>query len=365
VKPYEPMHLPLDCIDWSAHVTLVGQANVAIGRYDGMLHGIINPSVLLSPLTTQEAVLSSRIEGSQATVVEVLQYQADAQQPLDPDRRADIQEILNYRLAIAEAVRDFQTRPFSLNLLKQLHAILLDSVRGRDKSPGRFRRRQNWIGPFGEGIERATYVPPVWEQVEPALHNWEEYVHAEERDPLVQLALVKAQFELIHPFEDGNGRLGRMLIPILLFEKGILSNPVFYLSAYLDRHRDAYVGRLLAISEQGDWNGWVTFFLTALAEQAVENTVKTRKIMSLYERMKAEVPRTIHSQYIVQAIDALFDRPVFQIPDFGTRSGIPKHSALRILNELRSNGIVRDLRLKQGRRGAILSFPDLLEIVEG
>ncbi len=154
-------------------------------------------------------MLSSRIEGTQATVVEVLQYQADAQLPMDPTRSSDIQEILNYRLAIAQAVADFQTRPFSLNLLKQLHATLLDSVRGRDKSPRQIpAASRTGSVPYGEPIERATFVPPVWEQVEPALYNWEEYLHADEKDPLVQLAVVKAQFELIHPFRDGNGTAG-------------------------------------------------------------------------------------------------------------------------------------------------------------
>ena len=365
MKPYEPQRLPLDCIDWPAHVTLIGQANAALARYDGMLQSIINPAILLSPLTTQEAVLSSRIEGTQATLGEVLQFEVGGPEPDDPSRRADVLEILNYRRAMAEAVTELKTRPFSLNLLRRLHAILLDSVRGRDKSPGRFRRAQNYIAPPGEPIERAIYVPPSWEQVETGMGNWEEYYHAKEKDPLVQLAVVKAQFELIHPFLDGNGRLGRMLVPIHLFEQGVLSNPVFYLSAYLERHRNVYYERLRAISGQGDWNGWVAFFLTALVEQALDNTLKTRKIIALYDRLKAEVPEIIRSQYVMQAIDALFDRPIFQTSDFAGRSGISRDSAFRILNALKQNGIVHELRPKRGRRGAILAFSELLEITEG
>jgi Fic family protein len=364
VNPYEPRQLPLDCIDWSAHVTLIGQANAALARYDGMLQSIVNPSVLLSPLTVQEAVLSSRIEGTQASMEEVLQFEADSREPVDPSRRADIQEILNYRRAMAQAVAELEKRPFSLNLLKQLHAILLDSVRGRDRSPGRFRRVQNYVAPPGEPIQRATYVPPVWEQVEPAMDNWERYFHADERDPLVQLAIAKAQFELIHPFMDGNGRLGRMLVPIFLFEKRLLSSPMFYLSAYLEEHRDVYYDRLRAISQEGHWNGWVAFFLTAMVEQARNNTSKTLEIMSLYERMKSDIPRSTHSQYAIQAIDALFGRPIFRRADFVQHSGIPRDSARRIFDVLRKEGVIEELRPASGRRGAVMAFPELLRITK-
>jgi len=329
-----------------------------------MLQSIVNPSVLLSPLTTQEAVLSSRIEGTQASMEEVLEFEADSREPTDPSRRADIQEILNYRRAMAQAVEDLETRPFSLNLLKSLHAILLDSVRGRDRSPGRFRQVQNYVAPPGEPIERATYVPPVWEQMEPAMDNWERYLHADEKDPLVQLAIAKAQFELIHPFMDGNGRLGRMLVPIFLFEKRLLSSPMFYLSAYLEEHRDVYYHRLRAVSQEDDWNGWVAFFLTALVEQARSNLVKTQRIMALYERMKTEVPKATRSQYAIQAIDALFDRPVFQTSDFAARVGVSKSTAERILRQLREAGIVHALRPQLGRRAAVVVLTELVQIVE-
>jgi Fic family protein len=364
VKPYEPKQLPLDCIDWPAHVTLIGQANAALARYDGMLQSIVNPSVLLSPLTTQEAVLSSRIEGTQASMEEVLQFEADSQEPIDPSRRADIQEILNYRRAMAQAVSDLENRPFSLNLLRSLHATLLDSVRGRHQSPGRFRRVQNYVAPPGEPIERATYVPPVWQQVEPAMDNWERYLHGDEKDPLVQLAIAKAQFELIHPFQDGNGRLGRMLVPVFLFEKRLLTRPMFYLSAYLEQHREVYYHRLQAISQQDDWNGWVAFFLTALVEQARSNFLKTRKIMLLHERMKEYIPQATHSQYAIHAIDALFDRPIFQTSDFAARVGVSKSTADRILRKLKETGIVHELRPRRGRRAAVMVFTELVQIVE-
>src|SRR4030042_1620362 len=288
MEPYKPKNLPLDCIDWAAHVTLIGQANAALARYDGMLQSIVNPSVLLSPLTTREAVLSSRIEGTQANIEEVMRYEADSREPIEASRLADISEIINYRKAMNHAVDSLKTSPCCLNLMKELHFILLDSVRGRDKARGEFRRTQNYIGRPGDPIEKASFIPPVWEDVEQSMSAWEKYLHAEEKDRLVQLAIAKAQFELIHPFLDGNGRIGRILIPVFLFEKGLLSSPMFYLSSYLEEHRDEYYERLLAISRRNDWNGWIRFFLTAVRDQAGINAEKTRSITALYDRMKDE-----------------------------------------------------------------------------
>jgi len=362
---YQPLPLPLRDVDWATHVPMIGRAHAALARYDGMLQSIVNPTVLLSPLTNQEAVLSSRIEGTQASLEEVLAFEADGLQAAEPARQADIQEIINYRRAMLYAVEHLQTRPFSLNLLKELHHILLDSVRGRDKSKGNFRRTQNYIAPTGQPIEQATYIPPAWDQVEPAMRNWELYLHADEKDRLVQLAIIKAQFELIHPFLDGNGRLGRMLVPLYLYEHGLLSSPVFYVSAYLETHRAIYYQRLLAISQQGDWNAWIAFFLSALVAQAEANTTQARQILTLYDRMKREVPQLTRSQFAVQAIDALFDRPVFQSSDFVSRSGIPRVSALRILSRLKEGGIIRDLRAGSGRRAAVMFFAELLGITGG
>lgn len=329
-----------------------------------MLQGIVNPGVLLSPLTTQEAVLSSRIEGTQASMEEVLEYEADPQEPVEPSKQADIQEIINYRRAINHAVSSFKERPLCLNLLKELHAVLLDSVRGRNKAPGEFRQVQNYIGPPNIPLEQATFVPPSVDLLGPSLENWEKYCQYEEKDHLVQLAIVKAQFELIHPFLDGNGRIGRMLVPIFLFEKGILSSPMFYLSAYLEANRDTYFQRLQAISKTGDWNGWINFFLTALLEQAEINATKTRGILDLYDRMKKDIPETTRSQYAINALDAMFDRPIFSSSDFIVRSGIQRESAMRILRILKESGLIFELRPSRGRRPAILVFKELIRITE-
>ncbi len=363
-EPYSPRQLPLDTIDWGAHVSLIAQANAALARYDGILEVMVNPALLLSPLTTQEAVLSSRIEGTQATLEEVLEFEADPKRKIEPTKYADIQEIINYRHAMQLAVKKLKDRPLCLNLIKELHAILLDSVRGANKARGEFRRIQNWIGSPGCPIEEATFIPPSPDILSQALDNWERYIHYEEKERLVQLAVVKAQFELIHPFLDGNGRIGRMLVPLFLYEKKLLSQPMFYLSAYLERNREQYYQALSAISEKGDWNGWIRFFLTALIEQAKENTRKARAILELYEEMKQQVPVLTRSQYAIQAIDTLFERSLFRSTDFIQRSGIPKDSAFRIINELKKAGIICTLREGKGRRAAILAFYRVLEITE-
>ncbi len=366
MEPYVPDTLPLDSIDWAAHVSLIGQANAALARYDGMLQGIVNPSVFLAPLTTQEAVLSSRIEGTQASMEEVLEYEADPQEAVEPSKSADIQEIINYRKAMGQAVESLEKRPFCLNLIKELHAVLLDSVRGRDKAPGQFRRTQNYIGSPGVPIEQATFVPPAPDRLAQALDNWEKYLHFDEKDGLVQLAVVKAQFEIIHPFLDGNGRLGRMLIPLFLYDKKLLSSPMFYLSAYLEANRETYLTRLEGISQKHDWNGWIQFFLIAVVKQAAVNIDRVRGMLRLYENMKSRMVEITHSQFAIQALDAIFSRPIFRGADFPTISGIPtKQTAASLVRQLQEAGILKVLQPAKGRRSAMLGFPELINLVEG
>jgi len=362
-KPYSPGKLPPEPIEWSTHIPLIAQANAALARYDGILETMVNPALMLSPLTTQEAVLSSRIEGTQATLEEVLEFEANPASQVEPSKRADIQEIINYRTAINRAVELLEKRPICLNLILELHGILMDSVRGANKARGQFRKTQNWIGPPGCSMEEATFIPPVPDVLPYALDKWEKYIHADEKDRLVQLAIVKAQFELIHPFLDGNGRIGRMLIPLFLFEKKLLSKPMFYLSAYLERNRDQYYKALNAISEKDDWNGWIQFFLTAVAEQSMENIKKARAIFNLYEKVKQDVPAITRSQYAVQVIDALFRRPVFSIADFANRSGIPLPTAKRIVENLKKEGLLKSLSEGKGRKAGNWVFAPILTIV--
>ncbi len=363
MEPYVPQPLPLAGLDYARIIGKVGPANAALARYDGLLQSVINPGVMLSPLTNREAVLSSRIEGTQATVDEVLEFEAGLE--FGGEKAKDIQEIVNYRKTLTIASEVLVDRPITLPLVRQMHAVLMDSVRGADKTPGEFRRDQNWIGPLDCTIEQASFVPPSPLQLLDHLQAWEAYLAVNDFDLLVQVALVHAQFELIHPFKDGNGRIGRLLIPLFLYQKRALASPMFYLSEYLEAHRDLYYARLQGISRAGDWTAWIEFFLEALIQQAQANIERVRDILALYARMKQQITELTRSQHAITVLDALFDRPIFQSSDFVQRSGIPKQTALPFLRKLRDAGVLHPLREKSGRRSAILAFTELLNRAEG
>lgn len=363
MTPYEPDMLPLDGLDYRRLLSLVGDANAELARYDGLLQGIVNPSIMLSPLTNEEAVLSSKIEGTQATVDEVLEQEAGILK--EGEKAKDIQEIINYREALRTSHHYLEDRPITLSFVRELHKILLNSVRGQDKTPGEFRKDQNWIGKYGCTIEQASFVPPNPLQLQDHLEAWQRYMASNDVDLLLQTAVVHAQFELLHPFKDGNGRIGRILIPLFLYHKKKLSQPMFYLSSYLEAHREEYYVRLQNISREGDWNGWIAFFLTAITEQSRHNNAKVKAIMGLYDRMKNRVHDTTHSQYTVHLLDAIFDRPIFETTDFIRRTGIHKPTAMGLLRQLKTADILCELRPGSGRRAAVLCFPELLNIAEG
>lgn len=363
---YHDGRFPPAELDWSRLLPLIGPANAAIARYDGALGGVPDPNVLLSPLTAQEAVLSSRIEGTQATLGEVLEFEAEGDLfDESTPKKADIREVLNYRAALNEAVRLLDELPLSQRLIKQTHKVLMRGVRGHNKSPGEYRRIPNWIGSPDCSIEEARFVPCGADRLPQAMDAWESYLHAMAPDRLVQLAIIHAEFEAAHPFLDGNGRLGRLIVPIFLFTSGLLSRPTFYLSAYLESHRDEYYDRLLAVSRDDDWTGWCEFFLRALISQAEQNQSKVQKILALYRERKDWIVGVTRSQYAVRGLDWIFARPIFKTSDFVGSADIPRPTANRILREVRNNGLLREVRPASGRRAAILAFPELLNIVEG
>lgn len=351
-------------LDWPRLIPYLGPAAAAVARYDGMLAAVPNPSVLLSPLTTQEAVLSSRIEGTQATMGEVLEFEA-GQQATSPERREDIQEVLNYRAAMREAVGLLTELPLSQRVIREAHKVLLEGVRGQNKSPGDYRRIPNWIGPAGCSMEDARFVPIDADKLPGAMSAWEKYAHSDAPDKLVQLAILHAEFEVLHPFLDGNGRLGRMLVPLFLWQKDLIRQPMFYISAYFEARRDEYYDGLLAISKEGNWTGWCRFFLEAVRSQAEDNLVKVQGILALYNEMKVRVPEMTRSQYAIRALDWIFERPIFRTSDFIGSAGIPGPTARRFLRVLRDEGILRELVASRGRRAAVLDFPALLNIAEG
>ena len=313
MKPYIPDTLPLDCLDIGRLIRRVGPANAAIARYDGLLQSVVNPLVMLSPLTQREAVLSSRIEGTQATVDEVLEFEAGIE--FDPEKTNDIQEVVNYRKTPRLASESLNEQPITLFLLKQMHGILMDSVRGAGKSPGQFRIKQNLIGSTGCTMETAKFVPPDPFQLPIHLQAFEDYIGSSDIDTLIQCAVVHAQFEILHPFEDGNGRIGRLLIPLFLFQKRTLASPMFYLSEYLEEHRELYYERLRAIGTEGGWTAWVEFFLEAIEKQALANSERVLGILRLYNEMKTRVGEITHSQYSPTILDALFDLSLIHISE--------------------------------------------------
>lgn len=363
-EPCKPDTLPLVDLDWRRLLPLVGRANAALARYDGMLQTLPNPAVLLSPITVNEAVLSSRIEGTQATLDEVLEYDAGIEAP--ENRRGDIEEISNYRVAVQIAEAELAERPLSLSLVKSVHQRLMQGVRGRDKSPGAFRNDQNWIGRTGATIDRARFIPPSPLILPLALENWQAYLGNQDEDPIIQTAVAHAQFEILHPFKDGNGRIGRMLIPLILYQRQALSRPMFYLSEYLEAHRDDYYDHLLAITEDGNWQGWIEFFIGALIIQAEANLEKVRSIRDLYEEMRRRFVEVTHSQFAMSAVDTFFARPVIRATDFRKLAGFnTRVTANNMLRQLEAAGLIRRAREGNGPISAIYTLPALVNITEG
>ena len=367
MQPYTPDALPLVNLDYRLLLPMVGQANAALARYDGLLQGIPNPAVMLSPLTTQEAVLSSKIEGTQATVDEVLQQEAGLIQ--EGEKFKDIQEISNYRQALYSAREYLKDYPIRLGFVRELHRVLMSSVRGQDKTPGEFRLDQNWIGKHGCTMEAASFVPPNPLQLPDFLQAWEQYLDSNDVDFLLQTAVVHAQFELLHPFKDGNGRIGRILIPLFLYQKRALSQPMFYLSEYLENNREAYYFHLKAISAEGDWNGWIAFFLQAIVTQAAQNSTRVTAIQALYEEMKLAIQTATRSQYAVHVLDAIFSKPIFRSSDLTAQLfrdfGVHEKTTPGLLRQMKEAGILRELQASSGRRPATLCFPRLVNLAEG
>ena len=354
-------------IDWARLIPLIGPANAALARYDGTLKGIPNAAVLLSPLMTQEAVLSSKIEGTQATMGEVLKFEAEGEHgsALGEDKRGDIEEVLNYRKAMSRSVELLKELPLCQRVVCEAHKVLLHGVRGQNKAPGDYRRVPNWIGAPGCSIEEAKYIPISADRLPEAMGAWEKYIHADAPDQLAKLAVLHAEFEALHPFLDGNGRLGRMLVPLFMARQGLLEKPMFYISAFFEKNREEYYERLLAVSRDGAWTAWVEFFLKAVIDQAQENQKKATAILDLYNISKERFAVLTKSQYSIRALDFVFHQPIFRSTNFVEKSRIPRPTAMRISKLLRDNKILVPLREGKGRREGILAFPALLRIVDG
>ncbi|MDR0292145.1 MAG: Fic family protein [Elusimicrobium sp.] len=361
MKPFIPQKLPINNLDWQELIGFCDGASSNIYRYDGLLEGMINPEILLSPLIRKEAELSSKIEGTQSTMSDVLEYESGAK--FDSFKEKEIQGLQNYRISLRVA-EDYlkEGRPLSLSLIKELHKRLMKDAHWDARSlPGEFRKEQVFIGSRGCNIETATYVPPEHFLIQEYLENWEEFVQNNSGNKIIKAAIIHAQFEIIHPFMDGNGRIGRMIIPLYLYLTGVLQRPMFYISEYFEKNRTEYYARLAAISQHNDWQGWVEFFLRAVEEQSRINILRARKISNLYEDMKGKFQKTLHSQHYLAALECLFKRPIINGTLFTEKTRINHpNTARNILNKLEKAGYIEKIRTGGARRSALYAFPQLL-----
>lgn len=371
MEPFIPETLPVE-VDYSKFTAEMGEANRALASYNALTEQSPSPEMLLAPFVRREAMLSSRIEGSQSTLNEVLRFDEGETPVAKGEQLDDLNEIRNYISALQIGEERLRNERFSLGLLRELHKELLgrETVRGGKKNPGNFRAEQNFIGRFGTTIEEATFIPPKPIAVQECMENWERFYLSNQPDAIVQAAILHAQFELIHPFEDGNGRIGRLIIPLFLYEKRLISRPCFYLSACLEKKRDSYMNGLKGLNKKPvKWDWWIWFFLTAVATQAKEDSERIKRIAALYEEMKKRFVDLTHSQFAVPVLDAVFERPVFRRSAIESKlsrlekppSGLTVNNILR---KLVDHDVLQVCEEGRGRRATIYELSALMELLE-
>ena len=342
--------------------SLLSQADRKLGRLDGITQILPNPKLFVAMYVKKEAVLSSQIEGTQASFVDVLSAEYNQ---IDDQRQDDISEVVNYVNAMNWGLEQLETFPLSLRLIKNIHKRLLQNTRGSQRSPGEFRRSQNWIGPAGCNLNTATFVPPTVPDMESALADLENFFHQDDRIPaLVKIALIHAQFETIHPFLDGNGRMGRLLITFWLCQQEILSKPLLYLSYYFKENRSEYYDRLMDVRKKGEWENWVKFFLRGVAEVADEATTSAKAIL----KIKDEVSKKLYSvdngnSNYQRLLDYLFEQPFIKRSDVEKMLGVSNPTAGNIIETFCQMGILQDCT-PQKSRNKLYAFAEYLDILE-
>jgi Fic family protein len=333
-------------------------ADRAIGRLAGEGRRLPNPHLLIRPFVRREAVLSSRIEGTQATLGELLAAEAGSAVDRSP---ADLHAVANYVVALEHGVQRLRSLPMSLRLVRELHEKLMRGVRGDSSTPGEFRRSQNWIGPGGCTLADAAYVPPPADELITFLGAWETFLHEDSLPPLVQIALAHSQFEAIHPFLDGNGRVGRLLITLLLVEKEVLPSPLLFLSAFFEATREEYYARLLGVTERGEWEEWLAYFLSGVAQQADDAVDRIARIDDLLVRWRALVAGS-SSRLPERAIDLFAENPYWNVRNLAERLGVAFTTAQRAVDRLASSGVVT--LAAEAKRNRVYCARALLEILE-
>lgn len=325
----------------AAGVAALSAADLAIGRLDGVAQTLPNPDLFVAMYVRREAVLSSQIEGTQSTLDDVLAFELDAKTRELPK---DVEEIVNYVKAMNYGIDRLAQLPLSLRLIREIHAELMKNVRGQHKDPGEFRRSQNWIGQGPRSpIERATFVPPPVQEMTASLHDFENFLHAEQSLPvLIHCGIAHSQFETIHPFLDGNGRVGRLLISFLLVHRGVMHRPLLYLSHFFKANRDEYYDRLMSVRQHGDWEGWLTFFLRGVAETSADAAATAKKILSLRESHRVQIQETM-SPNGLRVLDLLFKRPMVNIALIQDRLKLSFVTAAKLTDGLVELGIVEEI----------------------
>jgi Fic family protein len=323
---------------------LLSHAVLALGRLDGVVRVVPDPDLFVAMYVRREAVLSSQIEGTQSTLEDLLEVELA---PETTARRGDVADIVGYVRAMNYGLERLETLPLSLRLIREIHRELLRDGRGGHATPGRFRTTQNWIGPEGASLKAATFVPPPVPEMHSALADLETFLHRPgDRPVLIDVGLAHAQFETIHPFLDGNGRVGRLLITFLLMHHGVLRRPLLYLSHYLKLHRAEYYDRLQAVRLDGDWEGWLRFFLRGVAETAEEATVTAERIFDLRERHRAAVMNDTGANGL-KLLSDLFARPLVNVTHVANLLGVTFPTASRVVGKFQDLGLLVEVT---GRR---------------
>ena len=327
-------------------VLALSRADAALSELSGLGRVLPNPHLLISPLLRREAVLSSRIEGTRASLSDLLVDEASAEK--SEPRGADVQEVSNYVTALEYGIGRLKTLPLSLRLVSELHGHLMRGVRGDHATPGEFRRSQNWIGPAGSTPTSAQYVPPPVEEMTALLGNWELFLHQRDSLPdLVQCALMHEQFEAIHPFLDGNGRVGRLLITLFLLERGRLSQPLLYLSAFIETHRQEYYDLLQRVRTHGDWPAWLRWFLKGIEVTARDAAKRAAQLMDLREQYRRQLAG---KATMLALLDRLFINPYITILRAAEHLEISQPTAAKAIGELQRRNLITEVSGRQWRR---------------
>ena len=341
---FVPNDLPLQ-VQWTSElISTLSDAERAVGQLRGVGLNLPNPNLLIRPFVRREAVLSSRIEGTQAELRDLYLFDEIREHKTKP-AVPDVQEVANYVRALEYGIRRCSELPVCLRLIRELHEILMHNVRGHQSIPGQFRSEQNWIGPQDCPIEQASYVPPPPEQMKAALDAFERFINSplQHVTVLVWLAMVHYQFEAIHPFRDGNGRIGRLLITLLLCAKNILDKPLLYLSAYFERNRREYYKHLLRVSTHGEWVEWILFFLRGVTEQSIDAFERSRQLMALQQEYREMVGSQSWSALRLKLVDFLVEQPIVTIVTVRKHFDISYPAAANNIAALVKVGILKEI----------------------